>query len=217
MKKTITVCIVLLLALNSFISAAITSFLYKYEKAISNEGGVLTIDDCSCRIRFEEQQLFYGYWKITDLVAPDYSIPSSYSGIDNDGFVRGKDWTKLCGTAVKITPEYIEHKGMQYRYSEHHSPEVFVLPVNEAHNNSDETSKNVISYYADKTLGFDGEYVPVMDFALDGNNHVTDYRNYPPREGFSVYDFNKIYLLDKNTAYFSDGVLMFLLERSEEK
>ena len=150
--------------------------------------------------------------KITELVSPDYSLPTSYSGIDNDGFVKGKDWTAVCGKVLKITNEYIEDDGMLYEYDLRHKPKVYVLPVDENHNR-EVTNKNIITYYKDETLGFEGEFVPVMDFVLEGNFHVTENRNYPTEQDFSVRDFDKIYLLDKNTAYLTDGVLMFLMER----
>ena len=220
MKKTIIACLIVLLAVNTCILALVAMALHNDSKISKiqlseNASEVVDTEDCSCRIRFEERQLFFGDWRIVELVAPDYSLPTSYSGIDNDGFVKGSDWTAVCGKVLKITHEYIETEGMLYKYDTHHTPKVYVLPVDENHN-SEVTNKNIIFYYKDETLGFDGEFVPVMDFVLEGNFHVTDKRNYPPEQDFSVRDFDKMYLLDKNTAYLSDGVLMFLMKRTEK-
>lgn len=165
-------------------------------------------------IKLKEQD-FWGKWKIVDCIGTDYEKPSRYSGIDDKGEVRGKDWDKVLDLVIEITPTHIESQGVVYPYDENYMPEIYILSVKSNGEAEDNQIDNIAYYYKDETLGFlDMEYVPYVFFALAQNTNLTSEIDYS--EDYNIWDFNEVYLKDENTAYIGDGIQLFLIKRVHE-
>jgi hypothetical protein len=54
--------------------------------------------------------------KITECIASDIPIPSSYSGFDEDGNFRGPDIEKTIGEEIEFDDDYAIYSGEKHPY-----------------------------------------------------------------------------------------------------
>ncbi len=215
MKKLIAAILILLTVVNVCTLVILVRLIGSSDSVVAeNSENVETLHE-NCRDNLVSSNLFYGTWEIKHAVKPDYTLPDGYIAQEKEFTENEMAWENLYGTKLEITNKNIKHFDSVYNYDAFHNPKVFVMPISADHN-SDVNRNDVIRYYKDESLGFDGEFIPYMDFVLEGNTYRTMGEAFSPSESFSASDFTGMYLLDKDTAYISDGVLVFLMCRITE-
>ncbi len=154
----------------------------------------------------EREQLFYGYWKIEEAIAPNYALPSRYSRFDDNGNYIGLEYYKLIGKYLTIEKDYIQCDGKKYYYA--YKPNIVVYPLDTVN----EQGNSPFHLYNYKSLGLTGDTYPIVYFMLIDNFDIQKNKNFHGRD-ILVSDFEKIFIKDKNTMYISNGDLMFLMRR----
>ena len=184
--------------------------LLSEDNQIKNEVSESLYLDNLIQVRSENQP-FFGTWVITAPIGTDFATPSSHSAFDENGNFKGKTFDSIKQSVVSITHENIVCNGVTYQYAENYTPKFVVLPVKSKNGEEINQSDYIVPYYKDETLGFAGDFVPYMHFALSENPNVTKEVDYS--ESYQIWHFHEIYLKDQNTAYISDGIQLFLMER----
>ena len=148
----------------------------------------------------EFDQLFFGKWKIVELLPTDFDQPSSISGINADGSFRGPDASTVLGMEITFTISYVEYLGEEHKYVERPRTFSYSLP------NKD----NRIGYHYPSTLEISGEYYSIVCFGLPERDRT---RKDEPNE-IRIDDLTTLYLKDKNTIFASTyGGITYRLAR----
>lgn len=141
-------------------------------------------------------QVFYGDWKITELISPTEDIfPSSYIKINKDDTLTEKNYDRLLNKIITITSTGIKYDGKFHPYLQ--SPKVYVC----------ENNKWFSKYYSPENLGLDDEYFSFVEFTLLDEMRGDEYEN-----ALYISDCCLLFIKNNRTMYLSDGVVFFLLE-----
>lgn len=171
---------------------------YDFEDSISqttlydNYSWLVTVDKEFYR------QLFFGKWKIINIVPIEITIPSTYSGFDENNNFHGQDLIdNIVGQEIFFGGDYVENHGVKYELSEGYK--TYSVPLL-----SEDT---IIGCTSAKTLGITGGYFSIVFFEIvykgKGEEGICDFTS-----------LNQLYLKDLNTIYASiDGCLTFELQR----
>lgn len=153
----------------------------------------------------ENAQMFYGSWKIEDLVAPDYALPSRYSRFDDNGNYIGLEYYKLIGKYLTIEKDYIQCDEKKYYYA--YKPNIVVYPLDTIQ----EQGNSPFYLYNYKSLGLNSDTYSIVYFMLLDNLDI--HYEFPTGRDILVSDLEEICIKDKDTMYISNGDLMFLMKR----
>ena len=161
----------------------------------------------SLQCGIENDQLFYGKWRITGSLIPISGIlPRSYSKFDENGAFIGWDIdyiNSIIGEEILFEKDYVFYSGKKHGYS--HEPEIHTYAL--------QSCEHQIGWYTAKELGLTGDCYSIVYFLLPGNLQVIGFENY--KNVVMIDDLYLLYLKDKETMYASNGVIMYQLERVE--
>ncbi|WP_143320583.1 hypothetical protein [Clostridium sp. HBUAS56010] len=146
-------------------------------------------------------QLFYGKWKIVDSVPVDFSLPSSYSGFDEKGNLRGPDITSIIGEEIDFEVDYTEYNGNRYQYA--YGPETYTHAL--------QSEDEQIGYNYASSLGITGDYYSIVYFLLPNNYQVLREQEYIHK--IRIDDLCFLYIKNNETIYASNGRITYLLKR----
>jgi hypothetical protein len=145
-------------------------------------------------------QMFFGRWKVIDMMPVEINVPSTYSGFDENDIFRGQDLIdNIVGQEIFFGGDYIENQGIVYELTEGYT--TYGLPLF-----SEDT---IIGCNTAKELGITGDYFSIVFFSVsDEEKKEEGKRNFA--------SLNQLYLKDINTIYASvDGCITFKLQREE--
>jgi len=149
----------------------------------------------------EYNQLFYGKWRLSAYIPSDFSLPSSYTRLDENREIIGPNLNSIIGKEIIFTEDYAEFSGAKHKYS--YGPVTYTHALL--------SSEQELGYHYAKTLGLTGNYYSIIYFLLPGSYQVADFDNYVNE--VRIDDLYLLYLKDINTMYASNGVVMYQLER----
>ena len=157
-------------------------------------------DEREFQIYIMNEPLFYGNWKVVEVIPADFTQPSYISGFYEDGTFRGPDTSTILGEAIAFSLDYAEYLGEKHEY--------VCRPRTYSHSLSEDTQ--IIYNYA-TTLGIFGSYYSVVHFLLPNHDRIID----EPKE-VKISDIRSLYLKDRNTIY-ADAYygITYRLERVE--
>ena len=144
--------------------------------------------------------LFYGTWKIVELIPAEIPQPSSVSGFNEEGEFRGPDVKAILGEEITFALNYAEYEGENYEY--------VCRPRTYSHPLSEDTQ---IAYNYAKKLGITGNYYSEVYFLLPGYDKV---RVLNEPKVIKISDLRELYLKDEDTMYaHAYGGILYKLER----
>lgn len=146
-------------------------------------------------------QLFYGKWRIVDYVPSDLSLPTSYSGFDEEGNFKGPDVTNIIGEEITFEENYAEFSGNKYQFA--YGPETYTHAL--------QSEQDQIGYNYAKSLGITGNYYSIVYFLLPNNYQVSKNAEYVHE--IRIDDLCFLYIKDNETIYASNGIITYLLKR----
>ncbi|MCL2147685.1 MAG: hypothetical protein FWH52_07750 [Synergistaceae bacterium] len=143
--------------------------------------------------------LFYGTWKIVDIVPVDILPPSSVSGISEDGTLRGPALSTIVGMEIMFALDYAEYSGEKVEYL--CKPRTYTYPLFE---------DTRLGWSYANTLGINGDYYSEVFFLLPGFGGVGMIDG---QEVMRICDITTLYLKDKDTIYAHTYAIDYKLER----
>ena len=160
-------------------------------------------------------QFFYGTWKVAELISPDFSLPSSYSGLNKDSTSRGPELSSIIGMEITFSVSRISNSEdktkLDINYYIEYSGEKHELVYGpKTYSYSLLSENDRIGYYEAKTLGIEGNYYSTVFFLLPDNWMLTGETR---KKEMRINDLCYLYLRDNNTIYASDGSVFYLLKR----
>ena len=160
-------------------------------------------------------QFFYGTWKIVKTVAPDFSLPNSYSGFNEDGTPRGPDTSTIIGMEITFSAIFQndnqDENRIDYNFYVEFSGEKYELVYGPRTYSYSLLSENdQIGFYEAKTLDITGNYYSRVFFLLPDNWRLTGGAR---EKEMRINDLCYLYLKNNDTIYASDGTILYLLER----
>ena len=144
----------------------------------------------------DNYQLFYGTWKIIEIIPCDFDMPSRY-------YRSGPNYESVLGVVITFKESYVEYEGEKYELVYGFRTYTHKLSSNE----------DKIGYNYAKTLGITGNYYSIVYFVLPDNQRETEDYERDYAATFCISDLCFLYLKDNNTIYATDGGLMLQLER----
>jgi len=150
-----------------------------------------------------EAPLFYGTWRIVEVIPTEFAQPSFISGFyqneEGEIIFRGPDTSTVIGMEITFALDYAEYAGEKHEYMSR--PRTNSYPLLE--------DTRIISNYA-KILGITGDHYSVVHFLLPSHDRRG---GAGPRE-VKMSDMREVYLKDRDTMYadFYDGI-NYRLER----
>ena len=152
----------------------------------------LSIDDLrEFQIYNLNKPIFYGKWKIAELIWPELAQPSYLSGFrrnkDGSTTFRGPDTSSILGEEITFALDTVEYSGSVHEYISR--PRTYSYPL---------TENTVINYNYSKTLGITGNYYSVVKFLLP--EHDKQRVANEPNE-VRISDIRELYIKDKDTMY----------------
>ncbi|MDW2798268.1 hypothetical protein RZO55_11860 [Clostridium boliviensis] len=159
------------------------------------------IDAYELRNAISYNQLFYGKWKIVDYIPADLSLPTTYSGFDEDGNFKGPDVTNVIGEEITFEENYAEFSGNKHQFV--YGPETYTHAL--------QSDQEQIGYNYAKSLGIKGEYYSIVYFLLPDNYQVDQSTKYIHQ--IRIDDLCYLYIKDNETIYASNGIITYLLKR----
>ena len=178
----------------------------QYENRKENNIGLNTaknqkLDAYELKNAISYNQLFYGIWKIVDYIPADLSLPSTYSGLDEAGNLKGPDVTKIIGKELSFEEDYAEYQGNKYQFA--YGPVTYTHAL--------QSEQEQIGYNFAKSLGITGEYYSIVYFLLPDNYQVDQSAKYIHE--IRIDDLCYLYIKDNETIYASNGIITYLLKR----
>ncbi|MFW6678940.1 PdaC/SigV domain-containing protein [Lacrimispora sp. AGF001] len=178
----------------------------QYENRKENNIGLNTaknqkLDAYELKNAISYNQLFYGKWKIVDYIPADLSLPSTYSGLDEAGNLKGPDVTKIIGKELSFEEDYAEYQGNKYQFA--YGPVTYTHAL--------QSEQEQIGYNFAKSLGITGEYYSIVYFLLPDNYQVDQSAKYIHE--IRIDDLCYLYIKDNETIYASNGIITYLLKR----
>ncbi len=161
----------------------------------------LKVDAYELKNAISYNQLFYGKWKIVDYMPADLSLPSTYSGLDEAGNLKGPDVTKIIGKEISFEENYAEYQGNKYQFA--YGPVTYTHAL--------QSEQEQIGYNYAKSLGITGEYYSIVHFLLPDNYQVNQDEKYIHE--IRMDDLCYLYIKDNETIYASNGIITYLLKR----
>jgi len=174
-----------------------------YTDAIVAESGLQPDEQkkYSLQNSIEYNQLFYGKWRLSAYVPSDFSLPSSYTRLDETGEIIGPNLNNIIGKEIIFTEDHAEFSGTKHKYS--YGPVTYTHALL--------SGEQELGYHYAKTLGLTGNYYSIIFFLLPDNYQVAGFDNHVNE--VRIDDLYLLYLKDINTMYASNGVVMYQLER----
>lgn len=161
----------------------------------------LKVDAYELKNAISYNQLFYGKWKIVDYIPADLSLPSTYSGLDEAGDLKGPDVTKIIGKEIFFEENYAEYQGNKYQFA--YGPVTYTHAL--------QSEQEQIGYNYAKSLGITGEYYSIVHFLLPDNYQVDQSAKYVHE--IRIDDLCYLYIKDNETIYASNGLITYLLKK----
>ncbi|MCL2638148.1 MAG: DUF5991 domain-containing protein [Oscillospiraceae bacterium] len=185
------------------------SFSRSGDEIITSRGRIesIWVDNTEQGIYFKKSnitynQLFYGTWRIAELIPPDLSVPSGRTVLNSDGELYW-DFTSILNIEVTFKDNYIKYEGEKHELM--HEFETYSLPLFLEND-------TVNGYYYASSLGISGNYFSVVYF-LHPYYQKTENLDENKLNQIYISDLCYLYLKDYNTIYASDSVLIYRLER----
>jgi len=147
-------------------------------------------------------QMFYGTWKIVNLVPPDFSIPSSYTALNSEGELI-RDVNSVIGIEFTFNNNFIEHEGEKYE----------LLYGFETYSHALHSDNDRIFYNKADTLNITGEYYSYVYFIHPNNTRNEEFVDHDRLNQILAEDLMFLILKDNNTIYISNGVLIYRMVR----
>lgn len=147
-------------------------------------------DEWEQQMFWGEKALFYGKWKIVEVVPATFSQPSYISGFyqDESGNIvfRGPDTSSIIGKEITFEFDYVESEGERHDYLSR--PRTYTFPLSE---------DKKLMYNTASELRITGNYYSVVNFLLVGH----DERDPEEPKVVRIQDIRSLYLKDKDTMY----------------
>ena len=159
-----------------------------YDEIIS---GLSIEDQREYQIYHGTKPIFYGTWKIVDLVWAELAQPSYISGYyhNDDGSIslRGPGTSAILGEEITFSLDYAEFSGVKHEYI--CRPRTYTYPL---------SNNDIINYNYAKTLEITGNYYSVIEFLLPDHDKI---RENDDSFDVRINDIRELYIKDYNVIY----------------